>query len=114
MLVIFSAWLCCVWMWSVFLTDPRRPWSRWVAQRASGLVWLGQELRPAYLPALMIWQAHDIAIEPQRWWDWLFRAVMVWIWFDQKSDGRWKRRRHKVVERVKVVAGRLVVVSAGT
>lgn len=112
-LVVFvSTVVWQAWFWCAMFTSP---WGRgWVPVKSRMLARLVQELRPLYLPALLIWKAHDISASHQSWLDWLGTALCVWVWFDIKGDDRWKRRRRKVAERVKVLGSRLVVVPART
>lgn len=47
-------------------------------------------------------------------WDYFFFPIILWMWWDiwknDDHDDRWKKRRKKATSKVKVVAGKLVVV----
>lgn len=77
----------------------------------AGAVWA--ELKPFYLPALVIRQAHYFGDStfplPLQV---VFLGIEVYLWFAFRhlgDDDRWKRRRRKLAEKVSRVGSRLVV-----
>lgn len=75
------------------------------------------ELKPFYLPALVVLQFASIAVEHGRYTvlDACQAACLIGCWYGLRNagedDDRWKRRRRKVAERVQVAGGRLTVVA---
>lgn len=74
------------------------------------------ELRPFYLPAVVVHIAEVTFAGEMRGWNVFFAACNVLNWYlfkDVGDDDRWKRRTKKAVEKIKQVGSRLVVVPSG-
>jgi hypothetical protein len=72
------------------------------------------ELRPLYLPAVIIIIARDAQQHRLLGWDSLLDACWLvdWWLFKDEGDDRWKRRRAKLVAAIRRRGARLVVVPA--
>lgn len=77
--------------------------------------WFFHEIRPFYLPAVLIDIAEQSLHGRLLGLNMLFAAIglLAWWWYkDVDEDDRWRRRRNKVAEKVALVGARLIVVSA--
>jgi hypothetical protein len=77
--------------------------------------WLISELRPAYLPAVVVIIASHAGGGTLFGWDGLYDACRVvnWFFFKDEGDDRWKRRKAKLAEKIQRRGSRLVVVPVG-
>lgn len=101
------------WAFAAFSLWAHRQFGKDVAPYLS---WLYHELRPFYLPALGIHAATCAIAGVPLWFVAIDVALAVKVWRDLRDiddDDRWKRRRHKAVEKVAEVGRRLTVVPAG-
>ena len=89
--------------------DPDSPWRRpWR--------WAWAELRPFYLPAVAVYIGEMVFNGEMSGWNIFLAAAALacwWIYKDVDEDGRWKRRRAKLVEKLERRGSRLVAVPAG-
>lgn len=78
------------------------------------LVILRAEVRPFYLPAMVVCMAEETAQGELTGWRVLVEilAVMAWWAFKGEDDDRWKRRRKRVQAKIAQVGAKLVVVPA--
>jgi len=117
-LVAIAGTIAFFWSWNSCALSIARSFGAkpdnnpWLA----GLRWVVSELRPLYLPAVLVLIA-DYSLRGQLiGWNLLWSAGMVfnWFYFKDEGDDRWKRRRKKATEKVKALAsGRLVAVPVG-
>lgn len=96
----------------MLLHEPKNRDARW--RHPCRFIWA--ELRPFYLPAVVLTIVGKVMDAPLSGWDLLNIASAVWVWWLLKDvsdkDDRWKRRRKKAAEAIKRVGSRLVVVPA--
>lgn len=73
------------------------------------------ELRPLYLPAVVVIVAYHTQTHALLGWNTFGDACYVLNWFFYKDEGddRWKRRAKKAAEKITRRGARLVVVPAG-
>lgn len=74
--------------------------------------WIFFELRPFFLPSVVVEIIDIAAHRTPDVWDCFFIASSIYIWFRYKGedDGRWKKRRAKVLEKITRRGAKLVVV----
>lgn len=83
-----------------------------------GALRLWAELRPFYLPAVVVAIGGYVLAGEMLGWNTFYSACYIVNWFaykdiDDEDDDRWKRRKKKVLDAVARVGARLVVVPAG-
>lgn len=80
--------------------------------------WFFHELRPFYLPAVVLHVGYLSAHDQILGWNTLWATLSLINWWGLKDvdddDDRWKRRRRKVAEKIARIGGRLAVVPAGS
>lgn len=99
-----------MWSWSGLALSLCKDfgWRRPAAAR-----WLWAELRPLYLPSVLLLIGNDAMHGEIVGWNALWAALCLVNWWflkDVDEDDRWKRRRRKVAEKVARMGSRLVVV----
>lgn len=117
-LVLLAGIVSGLWVWSGLVLQVARDWFHADTARTSfdGLRWVVSELRPLYLPAVLVMIADESLRGKLFGWDLFWSAMSILAYFIYKNEGddRWKRRRKKAAEKVKALAsGRLVVVPSG-
>jgi len=78
--------------------------------------WLWAELRPFYLPAVILRIGLLVMSGEMLGYNTLYMAAALANWFlykDVDDDDRWKRRKAKLVEKIQRQGAHLVVVPAG-
>lgn len=76
--------------------------------------WLFHELKPFYIPALLGGYFTSAYLGGSSWWNAFFLVLGTISWFlmkDVDDDDRWKRRLHKLGEKVQIHEHKLVVVN---
>lgn len=75
-------------------------------------------LKPFFLPALMIGTGYDFARGNMSPVDYILTAISfvfgIMIYNDKDDDDRWKRRREKLASKVQEAGGKLVIVPVGS
>lgn len=71
------------------------------------------EVQPFYVPALAVYWADLIArdvFSPLVTGGLIGMDLFVYLLLREKDDGRWKRRRRKIIEKVRRIGSRLIVI----
>lgn len=74
--------------------------------------WIVSELRPFYLPAVVVIIASHALTGKLHGWVQITDPCLIlnWFFFKDQGDDRWKRRRTRLSERVARLGARLVVI----
>lgn len=70
------------------------------------------EVKPFYFPILVVWFVTQTMVKGPHWGTPLMTAWYIVLYFIYKKydDDRWKKRKEKLLEKIEVAEGKLVVV----
>lgn len=116
LLLLLVAHAQVLWVYSSTILALSRLLGSLLPERVMRLcVTLASELRPLYLPAVVLQIAADAMAGRLLGWNAFFHgfALLAWWIFKDEGDDRWRKRRKRIREKVARRGARLVVIPAG-